>query len=103
MDDHAFDAVAKRIGAGNRRRFLRGLVGLGGLALAGGAMRGDAEAARRGYTGPPGAKRDDCPAYCEDDDLLIIQAEIGGICAPYLRFWCGGGLVCVDGVCRSPI
>ena len=39
MDDHAFDAVAKRIGAGNRRRFLRGLVGLGGLALAGGAMR----------------------------------------------------------------
>ena len=64
---------------------------------------GDAEAARRGYTGPPGAKRDDCPAYCEDDDLLIIQAEIGGICAPYLRFWCGGGLVCVDGVCRSSI
>jgi hypothetical protein len=103
MDDHAFDAVAKQIGAANRRSVLRGLVGLGALALAGGSVWGDADAARRGFSGPGGSKRDDCPAYCEDDDLLIIQAEIGGICAPYLRFWCGGDLVCVDGVCRSPI
>jgi hypothetical protein len=104
MDDRAFDAAAKRIGAGNRRGFLKGLIGFGGLALAGGAIRGEADAARRGYAGPGVTKGNDCPAYCEDDDWLIIQQESGGTCAPYFRLSCeDGGLVCHDGVCHYPV
>lgn len=103
MDDHAFDVMAKRIGAGSRRGFLKGVLGLGGLALAGGVSRGEAEAARRGFSGPSVPKREDCPAYCQDEDLLIIQTEIGGICVPYLRFPCVGDQVCLDGTCRAPI
>ncbi len=52
MDDHRFDALAKRLGTGNRRGFLKGLIGLGGVALGGIVLVDDAEAARRGYAGP---------------------------------------------------
>ena len=102
MDDHAFDGVAKRIGAGNRRVLLKGVLGLGGLALAGGLRRSDADAARRGFGGPGVPKRADCPAYCESEDLLIIQTEIGEFCVPYLRVPCVGDQICINGVCRSP-
>ncbi len=103
MQDRAFDAVAKKMGRGNRRVLLKGVFGAAGVALTGRLLGNDAEAARRGYSGPTVPKRDDCPAYCEDEELLIIQAEIGGICMPYLRFWCGADQVCIENTCRSPI
>jgi hypothetical protein len=100
MDDHAFDAVAKRMGAGNRRVLLRGLVGLGGLALAGGLARSDVDAARRGFSGPGGSKQIDCPAYCDGEELLVIQQESNGICVGLFRFWCVSDQICLDGACR---
>ena len=55
MHDRRFDALARALGAEkNRRQFLRGLLGLGGTALAGAALvRRDAGAARRGEPAAP--------------------------------------------------
>lgn len=53
MDDRRFDALTKRLGAGgSRRTLLKTLIGLGGVATTGRFLY-DADAARRGYPGPP--------------------------------------------------
>jgi len=52
MDDRAFDELSKRLGTWNRRKFLKGLAAAGGAAVAGRFALGDANAARRGYSGP---------------------------------------------------
>lgn len=53
MDDRRFDAFTRGLGQGaSRRALLKGLLGIGGVATAGAVLH-DAEAARRGYTGPP--------------------------------------------------
>lgn len=51
MDDHRFDALAKRLG-GSRRRFLKQAGGLAGAATLARLATGDTAAARRGYSGP---------------------------------------------------
>ena len=49
MDDRSFDALVKAVASGaSRRSVLKGMLGLGGAALTGGAlMEGDTDAARR--------------------------------------------------------
>lgn len=51
MDERRFDALAIRVG-GNRRSFLKKVVGIGGAAAVARLATGEAEAARRGYGGP---------------------------------------------------
>ena len=52
MDDRRLDQLAIRLG-GSRRRFLNQVAGLGGAAAVARLATDDAEAARRGYSGPP--------------------------------------------------
>ena len=54
MDEHTFDALAKRIGTGSRRSFLKKAIGLGGAVAVASLGIDEAEAARRGYSGPAG-------------------------------------------------
>lgn len=54
MDNRRFDSFVKRLAAAkNRRSFLGGLLGLSGAAMVGAALEHGANAARRGYSGPP--------------------------------------------------
>jgi hypothetical protein len=53
MDDRQFDSVVKSLGAASSRRsLLKGLLGFGGMAATGMIVRDQAQAARRGYSGP---------------------------------------------------
>jgi hypothetical protein len=53
MEDHRFDSIAKQLGAdSSRRSVLKGLLGIGGIAVAGIAVNDQTEAARRGFSGP---------------------------------------------------
>src|SRR6476469_8292058 len=52
MDDRKFDTTARHLATGtSRRALLKGLLGLGGVVAAGIGLH-DAEAARRGFSGP---------------------------------------------------
>jgi hypothetical protein len=51
MDDQRFDDLAKRVGT-SRRSLLKKMIGLGGAAAVVRLGAGEAEAARRGYSGP---------------------------------------------------
>ena len=61
MDGHRFDSIVRSLGTSpNRRQLLKGILGLSGAAL--GASRLEAEAARRGSSGPK-LPSTICPAY----------------------------------------
>ncbi len=70
MDDRRFDALVKSVAAGgSRRAVLKGLLGLGGVALAGGALLDrDTEAARRPTPTPK-------PVRCPGN-----QRSVNGVC-----------------------
>jgi hypothetical protein len=79
MDDRRFDELARRLGGG-RRRFLKQVVGLGGAAVVGRLAIADADAARRGYGGPP------LPAPATPPSITIVfRADAGGGCIPHGR------------------
>jgi hypothetical protein len=66
MDGRRFDEMTRSLAASaNRRRVLKGMLGLGSVALAGSRL--DARAARRGFAGPgrstPTPPSVVCPAY----------------------------------------
>lgn len=53
MEEHRFDAMTRSLASGqNRRQILKGILGLGGAAVASVATLGRTKAARRGYSGP---------------------------------------------------
>ena len=52
MDDRRFDDLARLVSSGNRRGFLKLLAGAGGFALTSALVTRDADAARRGFSGP---------------------------------------------------
>ncbi|HET9660938.1 MAG TPA: hypothetical protein VFP05_11455 [Thermomicrobiales bacterium] len=64
MDGQRFDAMTRALAtSANRRRLLKGMFGLGSVALAGSRL--DAEAARRGFAGPRRSTPPSvaCPSY----------------------------------------
>ena len=53
MDDQRFDSITRKLASGtSRRAALKGLLGIGGVAVAGLAGSGQTDAARRGFSGP---------------------------------------------------
>lgn len=79
MNDRRFDELARRLG-GSRRRFLMQTLGLGGAAAVGALAASDAEAARRGYGGPP------IPAPNTNPSITIVfNASSDGGCIPHGR------------------
>ncbi len=63
MDDKRFDTLAKRVGT-SRRSVLKKMVGLGGAAAVARLGAGEAEAARRGYSGPSGPGQIESTRIC---------------------------------------
>ena len=80
MDERQFDTLARSLAAGvNRRQVLQTLIGTS-AALAGAALTREAEAARRGFSGP-------CRPSC--NGLTCGANGCGGTCA------CPGGGNCI--------
>src|SRR5215207_3499312 len=81
MDDRKFDSLVKSLAAGSSRRsVLKGILGLGGAALAGGTLLdGESEAARRPSPTPT-------PVQCPGN-----QIPSGGtcVCPPAVPIKCG--------------
>lgn len=82
MDQHRFDSLTRSFAqARSRRTVVRGLLGLGG-AVAATAMSQDAEAARRGFGGPPPALPRPTPppaeSYCTPDGTCCVE------CTPFV-------------------
>ena len=78
MDDRRFDALARSLAAGcSRRDALKGMLGLGGAVIAGAMVHDQADAARRGYSGPP------IPTSCtpQCDGTTCGSNGCGGTCA----------------------
>lgn len=83
MDDRRFDMLARSLASGmNRRTMLKGVLGLGtGAVVGSAAMAGDAEAARRGYSGPrfPTLPPGPCTPRC--DGTTCGSDGCGGTCS----------------------
>ena len=92
MDDRRFDSLAKSLASGaSRRSVLKGILGLGGAALAGGMlMDGEAEAARRG---PKSPKPPTCPGQQSWNDTRCVCPDGLSQCNPN-----GGPDCCNSGV-----
>ena len=93
MDDRRFDSLARSLAAGrSRREVIKGMLGLGGAAVAGIALASDdAQAARRGFSGPtlptPTCVPQCAGAVCGGDGC-------GGACGE-----CSGTATCFEGAC----
>ncbi len=68
MDDRRFDAIARKLASSSSRRTaLKGLLGIGGVAVAGLVRNGQTEAARRGFSGPTFSFSPTPPPICFAD------------------------------------
>jgi hypothetical protein len=87
MDDRRFDALVRSLASGaSRRAVLKGMLGLGGAAVASAAGLPDhAHAARRGFTGP----RIPTPCVPNCDGTTCGSNGCGGTCS------CDQGLLCI--------
>ena len=102
MNHRRFDELTRDLASGySRRAVMRGLLGLGGAAFAGGALAGSADAARRGFSGPKlptpppctgGLCGDPCDACAENQ--ACFENECFTRCAqPSLECSCGDCVV----------
>lgn len=100
MDDRRFDWLTRGIAEGrSRRALLKGLLGLGtGIVLAKPAVD-DAEAARRGYSGPPIPPKSPTPAP-EPPGCSSGSTQCGSACCPDATSECCNG-VCCEGYCYN--
>ena len=81
MDERRFDAISRKLASSaSRRSTLRGILGFGGVAIAARFDQDGAEAARRGYSGPP----------------LLVTLPTTQCSSDYD---CGGDIVCCVGDC----
>lgn len=94
MDATLFDRlVVSMAGRRNRREVLKGILGLtvvGGTAV---VAADGAEAARRGFSGPP-LPGNPCVPDC-GEERCGVSNKCGGICT------CSGTDVCVEGECKA--
>jgi hypothetical protein len=103
MDSHRFDDIVKTLGhATTRRTLLKALIGLGSVGAAGRVLQ-DAEAARRGYSGPTvptptEPARDDEPIAPETCPGIVCDGE----CCPKQQTECCQG-VCCAGTCYDGV
>jgi hypothetical protein len=90
MDDRRFDGLTRALATGrNRREVMKGLLGIGAGAVAGGALFGQGtEAARRGFSGPVFPTFTPC------------QRDINGVCCASGVFE-PGGICCTNGMIDS--
>jgi hypothetical protein len=94
MDDRKLDTIARNLASGTSRRgMLKGLLGLGGIAIAGVGAH-DARAARRGFTGPSFPHPVPTEPPCINPDTCVFE----GCCAGFI---CCNGQECIpeDAIC----
>jgi hypothetical protein len=94
MDNRRFDTVVRNLAPGaSRRALLKGLLGLGGVVAAGVELH-QADAARRGFSGPvfPAVVPTEPP--CINPDTCVFDACCAG-------FFCCNGQECIpnDAIC----
>lgn len=84
MEHRAFDTLVKQLAQGSSRRsLLKGVLGLGGAAAAGTLLDAQADAARRGYSGPfPKPTVIPGPPTCNDQNCYGCRECVNGICTP---------------------
>jgi hypothetical protein len=94
MDDRKFDTITRTLASGtSRRRMLKGLLGLGGMAVAAAGLQ-DASAARRGFTGPTFPRPEPTEPPCINPNVCAVS----GCCAGFI---CCNGQECIpeDAIC----
>ena len=95
MDDRRFDSVTRAMANGaSRRSVIKALLGLGALAGAGSVLH-EADAARRGFAGPPILKPTPTPPISDCDGLSCN----GDCCDPDETICCNG--FCCNGTCHE--
>ncbi len=96
MDDRRFDALVRTMASGSsRRQMVKGLLGLGAVVGAA-ALTQDAEAARRGFSGPKLPTPPPCVPVCTEG-ICGGPDGCGGACG------CGDGWYCSGGGCCQNI
>ncbi len=94
MDNNRFDALTRSFASsGNRRRFLRGLLGLGGAAATGTVLAQTTEAARRPTPTP---KPPSCPGQQTWQNGACVCPPNTSVCGPDC---CPAGAQCCDNAC----
>jgi hypothetical protein len=94
MDERKFDTIARTLASGtSRRRMLKGLLGVGGMAIAAAGLQ-DASAARRGFTGPTFPRPEPTEPPCINPNICAVS----GCCAGFI---CCNGQECIpqDAIC----
>lgn len=96
MDDRRFDSLTRQAGAGNRRGFLKVLLGLGGAAVTSAVLLVDTDAARRGFSGPslPMPTPTPTPPPCTPQSSNYCG--VSGTCCPEGQ-WCSPYGCCSEG------
>jgi hypothetical protein len=94
MDERKFDTIARTLASGTSRRgMLKGLLGVGGIAIAAAGLQ-DASAARRGFTGPTFPRPEPTEPPCINPNICAVS----GCCAGFI---CCNGQECIpeDAIC----
>ena len=94
MDDRRFDAIARNLASGtSRRSLLKGILGLGSL-IGGVAQLHNADAARRGFSGPVFPPLVPTEPPCINPGICLLEE-----CCPGFR--CCNGQECIpdDALC----
>lgn len=95
MDDRRFDSITRAMANGaSRRTMLKAFLGLGVITSAGAVLH-DADAARRGYSGPPIPRKTPTPPITDCDGLSCN----GECCDPDETVCCDG--YCCNGTCHD--
>lgn len=105
MDGHRFDQLTRSIArASNRRGFIKGILGLSGIAVSAAALRErEVDAARRGFTGPTLPSPTPTPVPCPAGQIRCAGACVDTLTDPAncggCGISCGAGNICQGGSC----
>ncbi len=104
MEHRTFDSLTKALAQGrSRRSLLKGMFGIGTAAVSGAVLNRDADAARRGYSGPfPKPTVVAGPPTCNDQNCYGCHQCIDGICTDNPKENCYDHTnECLTSVCNS--